>query len=478
VPVALCSETWEKTTNKKYQKEVERLLETKGLGMVSNPRKYRRGGGVCIIADLSKVTIQPIDIPNPHNLEIVFSLVKPKVPGAIKEIITFALYSPPRSKRKSKMTDCIVTTLHSLLTLYPHAGIMGGGDRNCYNISPILNAIPGLQNLQQLPTLGGKNLDIQLSNMGRLYSAAVIVAPVSCDDPSKGVPSDHSVPIVFPVTNVTLGKQKHYTWKTTRPLPESGIRDFGKLVIEENWETIKESESSEVQEEALQGILNNLLEKSLPTKTVKLGPNDHPFMTKELKALDRQRKREYRKHGKSQNYLYLTDLFSRKFKSAGKQFLQKNVDSIMEAKPGQAYKVLKRMGARPGDDADDGGFELPEYVSLGLSAEQCADRLAQAFADISQEFPALDPEKLPPRTQQLLKGEPNPFCNLDKGLPYISRQMVEEKIIQAKNTKGGVPGDLPPKLAKEFRPELERPAAQIFRTIAKSGQWPKRWRMN
>ena len=106
-------------------------------------------------------------------------------------------------------------------------------------------------------------------------------------------------------------------------------------------------------------------------------------MTKELKTLDRQRKRDHRKHGKSQHYLDLTDKFSRKFKLPGKHFLQKNVDSIMEAKPGQAYKVLKRMGARRGDDTEDGGFELPEYVSLGLSAEQCADRLAQAFADIS-----------------------------------------------------------------------------------------------
>ena len=42
----------------------------------------------------------------------------------------------------------------------------------------------------------------------------------------------------------------------------------------------------------------------------------------------------------------------------------------MEANPGQAYTVLKRMGARPGDDADNGGFELLEYFSLGLSAEQ------------------------------------------------------------------------------------------------------------
>jgi hypothetical protein len=149
----------------------------------------------------------------------------------------------------------------------------------------------------------------------------------------------------------------------------------------------------------------------------------------------------------------------------------------MAAKPGQAYKVLKRLGAQPGDDAEDGGFELPEYVSQGLSAAECADRLAQAFANISQEFPALDTEKLPTRIQLILKGEQNPFCNSDPGMPYISRQMVEKKILQAKNTKGGVPGDLPTKLAKEFGPELARPAAQIFRKIANSGVWPKRWKM-
>ena len=37
--------------------------------------------------------------------------------------------------------------------------------------------------------------------------------------------------------------------------------------------------------------------------------------------------------------------------------------------------------------------------------------------------------------------------------------------------------DLPTKLAKEFGPELARPASQIFRTITKTGQWPKRWRI-
>ena len=82
--------------------------------------------------------------------------------------------------------------------------------------------------------------------------------------------------------------------------------------------------------------------------------------------------------------------------------MKKNVDSLMAAEPGQAYKVLKRMGAQPGENSEDGSFELPEYVSLGLSAAQSADRLAQAFADISQEFPPLKPENLPSRTQRLL----------------------------------------------------------------------------
>ena len=173
----------------------------------------------------------------------------------------------------------------------------------------------------------------------------------------------------------------------------------------------------------------------------------------------------------------ITDTYGRKFKLAGKQFLKKNFDSLMEAEPGQAYRVLKRMGAQPGENCEDGSFELPEYVSLGLSAAQCADRLAQAFADISQEFPPLKTDNLPGRIQKILKGELNPFCKISESTQYISRQMVEEKIAQAKATKGGVPGDIPSKLAKEFGPELARPAAQIFRTITKTGQWPKRWKV-
>ena len=193
-------------------------------------------------------------------------------------------------------------------------------------------------------------------------------------------------------------------------------------------------------------------------------------MTKELKIIHRRRQREFRKHGKSKKYLILSQTFDSKLLKSSKHFVKKNVDSIMSAKPGQAYKVLKRMGAQPGDNPEDCSFTLPEYVRLGLSADQCADRLAQTFADISQEFPPLVVTNLPTRIQLMLKESEN------QNIPYISRQMVEEKLSQAQSSKGGVPGDLPTKLIKEFGPELSVPAAQIFRTISRSGKWPKRWR--
>ena len=137
----------------------------KGLKVVLKARKYRWGGGVCIIADISKVSITPLDIPT-GNLEIVWALVKPLEQSIVSEILTFAFYLPPRSKMKTKLGDHIVTTLHQLLNTYPAAGIMGGGDRNDWNIDQILPAVPRLQNLQHLPTLNGKNLDVFISNLG------------------------------------------------------------------------------------------------------------------------------------------------------------------------------------------------------------------------------------------------------------------------------------------------------------------------
>ena len=229
--------------------------------MISKPRKYRRGGGVCIIADITKVSISPLDIYT-GNLEIVWAIVRPLESSVIKNIITFAFYMAPRSRMKTKMNDHIVTTLHQL----PEAGIMGGGDRNDWQIEQILPAIPRLQNLQNLPTLNGKNIDVFISNLGAYYSNPVVVPAVEADCPSQVKKSDHSVPIIYPLNNETIKMNKQYKERTTRPLPDSGIRKFGQAMMSEGWEEVKSEDSPSQQDEALQAVLARILERALPVK--------------------------------------------------------------------------------------------------------------------------------------------------------------------------------------------------------------------
>jgi hypothetical protein len=293
--------------------------------------------------------------------------------------------------------------------------------------------------------------------MGSFYSKSVVVPSVE--------------PIIYPLDNNRIKESTEYKVRTTRPLPESGVRRFGQAMVEEDWEEVKPEDSPTQQDEALQALLARMLEDSLPTKTVRLRHTDKPYITQEIKVIDRRRRREYEKNGKSTKYYQLQCTYERKLKDATQKFLNKNVRALMETQPGKAYSALKRLGAQPGDTVDAGSFELPEHVSLGLTAQQSADRIAQKFADISQEYPALRMDSLDTRVCQSIQNSKNEYK------PYISEKLVASKIERAKNTKAGVEGDLPIKLTKQFSKELAVPAAKIFNKIVETGEWPTRWKL-
>ena len=224
------------------------------------------------------------------------------------------------------------------------------------------------------------------SNLGPFYSNPIVVSSVEPDHPSRGKKSDHSVPIIYPLDIHSIKENNNYTKRTTRPLPDSGIRKFGETIVCEGWDEVRPEETSSQQDEALQAVLGRMLDTCLPTKTVRLRNTDKPFMTNDLKKIDRKRRREYIKHGKSPKYLNLTSIYQKKFSTASQNFLNRNVRALLETEPGKAYSVLRRLGARPGDSTDASTFELPEHVELGLTAAQSADRIAQKLMNQNHLF--------------------------------------------------------------------------------------------
>ena len=79
ISLSLICEIWEKPEDVNYQQAIEQIFELKGIKYISTPRHIaKRGGGAAIAADLAKVSLEKLNIFIPHNLEIVWGLVKPR----------------------------------------------------------------------------------------------------------------------------------------------------------------------------------------------------------------------------------------------------------------------------------------------------------------------------------------------------------------------------------------------------------------
>ena len=107
-------------------------------------------------------------------------------------------------------------------------------------------------------------------------------------------------------------------------------------------------------------------------------------MNFELKKLDRLKKREYRKHGRSDKYLKLLEKFDKKYLAAARDHLDKNVKSLKEENPGQAFAVLKKMGAQQGDCMNEGTFRLTEHVEANMSIAMSAEKIVEHFSSIAR----------------------------------------------------------------------------------------------
>ena len=219
-------------------------------------------------------------------------------------------------------------------------------------------------------------------------------------------------------------------------------------------------------------MLNKKLDTIFPQKNVKIKQNfDKPFITKELKILDRKAKREYRKNYKSEKYLSLKKIYDEKFRKAAQAYLDKNVRSLKEDDPGKAYQTLKKMSSQPGDCTEDNTFKLSSHVEDNLTDEQSIESIAEHFAQISQEYPPLNRNLLPDEVKAKLDNPTVP-----DELPSISAYDVYKVFKRSHKPRSSVPGDLPRRIVREFSPELATPASRIFQNIVRTGHWPKQWR--
>ena len=75
------------------------MLESEGLKYISTVRP-RGWGGAALIVNQQKFYLEKLNIVIPHNLEVVWGLLRSKSEDAkYKKILLCSFYSPPKSRK-------------------------------------------------------------------------------------------------------------------------------------------------------------------------------------------------------------------------------------------------------------------------------------------------------------------------------------------------------------------------------------------
>lgn len=140
--VALITEIWGKGSKKDLY-EIQKLLQMKGIELLFNIRKDKRGGGTAVGVCAETFSISRVNVAIPKGIEVTIVKVENKKADINKiPIFIFSIYSSPRSKFKSDLIDFLMLQITKIKTANPKASFILGGDRNSIPLevcSQILN---------------------------------------------------------------------------------------------------------------------------------------------------------------------------------------------------------------------------------------------------------------------------------------------------------------------------------------------------
>ena len=191
------------------------------------------------------------------------------------------------------------------------------------------------------------------------------------------------------------------------------------------------------QVEIFHGWLRNNLDYFFPEKITKMSILDKKWMSPHLKQLHRGMQREFCKHRKSTKYKKLRSKFRKLKRKSVKTFYKDFVCNLKKSDPGKWYQMAKQIGAISESERGDIRVEsLTDFTN-----KQCAQKIAEHYAAISNEYAPIDSTQLP-----CYLPAPPP--------PQVTEHDVYLRLNKIKKTKSTLPLDLPDKLRQECSPHL------------------------
>ena len=436
------SETWLKVGDKKFRQK----CADEDLSIISRPRSTR-GGGVAIVFKTSKVELKEA-FAYPARFEAVCATGK-WIAGN-RKIVVVSAYLPPRMDT-SAVNDFVAETKTRLEKMYRDLGdhlLIFGGDMNRKDIGQAFSDFAKVKQLIDRPTRGDAILDQCYTNMTDTF---VSVLPPLYDD--NGIDSDHAVCLVL-----ARERKRHLFEKRTfwaRQYSKEGEERFGLLLANHDWTALKNKPPDEAVE-LLTATLDDWHNSCFPKRKHVIRSCDKPWVTKRIRRLIRRKKRAFRKGGKTEVYRIKAERAETETKMNRIRFLDKvKKDMLTNNNVRGYYRAMKLL------ETDDCPPQWSVHKMFpGLSEDSIAEKAAEFFNAISNEFREVDP----------------PVPDEDFGALAPSADDIRRRILKMKKPKGLVKGDIDHRLLNRYAALLSVPLATIFKQVFSTLQWPSIWK--
>ena len=442
IQVGFFTETWLKDSI------ADDPIAISGYHLFRLDRKNKQHGGVCLYV---KNTIESKTLPvlYKEDYEVLWCILRPKrLPRGFSNIIAGVLYHPPGANNIA-MKEHLKSSLEIIETHYPNSGIVLAGDFNqldfkstakLFNLKPAIN----------FPTRGTNTLDQIFTNLKNFYNPAESGPPFGL--------SDHVTITMIPAKRVNLRPQK--TTIKVRDKRPSNVASLGRFLLNIPWEnTLSSLRSSDDKLTTFTEIINYGLNTIMPERSIKVNPNDRPWMTSHLKRLILQRQKAF---ALGNNFMFklLRNKVNRERKRCRKVYYKKKVGNLLDSKPKDWWREVKQLSGQQSTRPD-----LRSMIRFDVedSDEGLGNRINEAFISVMKEFPPL----------------PEDFnLSTDNDEPISVTETTVERLLRAISvSKASGPDELPNWVLKSFSDILAPAITDIFNASFRECKVPRVWKI-
>ena len=458
--VTILSETWERD-----KQRLDDVLNSRQFKTKSYYRKNKSpGGGCAVIYDKNRFTATDPEIIVPEDVEAVWTVLTPISKDGkslkVQRIAVGSIYVGPRSRVKPETIEHIIESIHILRAQYDNEiHFCIGGDFNHLDVTEILDSYGALQQIVSVPTRKLATLEILLTDLHTLYHPPTTLPPLQVDVNKAGKDSDHDVVLFVPLDNVEYKKERFKKIIKIRPVLDSQVRKFERDLANHPWQEVLANQTADKQAEVFHTFLRSKLELYFPEKSVKISTLDKKWFSPKLKQLHRKMQRAYHKNRKSSKYKELKSKFKKMKRKAINTFYKDFVSDLKSTNPGKWYAMAKRIGAV--GQLNEGQVNVESLSHL--SSFEAAQKIAEHFATISNEYSPVDITLLP----CFLPAMPP---------PRVEEHEVFARLNRLKKTRSCLPIDIPEKIRKECSLFLAGPLTEIINNSLAQSQYPAVWK--